>query len=60
MKKPQAPCLGCKDRSETCHVECYKYNSYLKEQKAFKEHVTKQKIEGAILNEIDEKRFKKP
>lgn len=28
MKKPQAPCLGCKDREVGCHSKCERYKEY--------------------------------
>lgn len=37
MKRPVAPCKDCKNRDETCHGKCEKYQSYEKDQKEWKE-----------------------
>lgn len=59
MREPEAPCLFCDERHVGCHTECDKYKAYTKERKAYREHITKQKVEENQLEEIELNRFRR-
>lgn len=38
MRKPKAPCQGCKERTSECHAHCERFEHYQEEKKEwFKE-----------------------
>lgn len=59
MKEPQAPCIDCGHRKEKCHGSCKEYLEYEHARKAYREHISKQKIEENVLTEIEIQRFRK-
>ena len=59
MKQPEAPCLFCDERELGCHVTCDKYRKYAKEQKKYREYITRQRLEEDDIEAIEIQRFRK-
>ena len=49
MKKPTAPCQGCKRRNAECHAHCRKYKAY---EKARKEYYSEKKTQTEVSEDL--------
>lgn len=59
MIRPESPCLFCTRRHIGCHTKCDKYNQYSKEQKEYREHISKQRFDDNEIETIEIQRFRK-
>lgn len=45
----KAPCLGCEERSISCHPKCLKYIDYVQANEVRKAEIKAKKIPGSLL-----------
>ena len=57
MKRPESPCLDCKDRHESCHADCEKYIQYTKALDEYRETVKANRLKEYVGSITDRTRY---
>lgn len=57
MFKPQSPCLGCQNRSISCHQSCKAYLSFQDDLLSYKALVKSAKSHDKSLDSLEKQRF---
>jgi len=52
MKMPNSPCLGCPDRSASCHTTCVKYAGYVRRAEIWRKYIQQQKLVEIYRREL--------
>lgn len=57
LKKP--PCLDCTERHQSCHSQCERYLTYVKEKDAQKKNIEKQKYDNDQFMSVITRKWRK-